>query len=53
MYIYTDQGREFQSGLIKELGAILQIGKTRNSPYDIDPKVMALLKGLIVLVWIC
>ena len=32
-YIHTDQGREFQSGLLKELSKLLQIGKTRTCPY--------------------
>ena len=32
-YIHSDQGREFQSELLKKLSEMLQIGKTRTCPY--------------------
>ena len=32
-YIHSDQGKEFQSDLLGQLGKLLQISKTRTSPY--------------------
>lgn len=34
LQLHSDQGREFESGLIEELCKLLQINKTRTTPYN-------------------